>query len=197
MIHFCVPDSSQVTPDVIVIKNMKLSKAQKIFATPYCFEAISLGIIIAGMLLPSIFYSEEKEAFLPLFLIELMFITYIIFSYKKTTEILTSGISVLGKVTIIRNTYISRRWIKLDYEVKNQSFSKKMEMSTGEMNKDKTVHLQIDQDNYKKFRVLPPTVNHPSVAEEMQKENKESYTVFIIAMILFFGYVIYEMFKFL
>lgn len=176
---------------------MNISIFQKIIITPYCFGSIFTGIITAGVLLPKIIYLADIKSTILLLLVELTLFTYILFSLKRTERILNNGQTIKGSIDIIRPSINSRRWVELSYSFQDNVYKRKMEVSTGEMNEDQTVNLQLHYSNPNKFIILPPTTEHPSTLEEYKHYNKSFYYVFIFGMLSFFVFIIYKLFKLL
>ena len=70
-------------------------------------------------------------------------------------ERLSNGKTVIAQVEIIRPGYLSRTWSRISYNLEGQVYSKEMEVSINEMNKDQTIYLLINENDNSKFIILP------------------------------------------
>jgi len=154
---------------------MKLSVYQKIMISPACFYAIFLGVSMNGLMLEQIILDQISTVLICCLNIPFVITGYC--SYSKTNRMLQDGVFVDGQVFIIRSTQHSRKWVLLKYFYNDQVITKELELSINDLNKDMSVHLLLDKENSKQFRVLSPTDQHEP---EMKANNVVLYGLLIM-----------------
>ena len=76
-------------------------------------------------------------------------------SYRRIQKLIDSWLQIEGFVEIIRLTPHSGSWSQLNYIVNGKTISRKMEISTLNINADMTVNLLVNPQNHNKVLFLP------------------------------------------